>query len=244
MLPVVSAQTVTGQVSGTVVDQGGGVVAGATVQLSNDVTNQPREYKTDGSGNFLFPNLVPGTYNVRIAQSGFKQYTQSGIVVGAQDKIALHELRLEVGELASTIEVKAEATHVATDSSDHTTDVNLLQIENTPIRGRDFQAIIRDLAGVQDLGNHDSRGWGAQVPTINGGQQGQVLLTLDGIASQDSGAPGLNTYQAPSIEAIGEVKLLTSNYNAEYGSRSGGQLNITIKSGTCLLYTSPSPRDS
>lgn len=238
LLPVSSAQTVTGQISGTVVDPGDAVIVGADVNLINDVTKQARVYRTDPSGNFLFPELVPGTYNVRIMHPGFKAYAQNGIVLSAQEKLALHELRLEVGEVTSTVEVQAETTHVATDSSDHTTGVNLIQIQNTPIRGRDFQGIIKDLAGVQDLGTHDSRGWGTQVPAVNGGQQGQVLLTLDGIASQDSGAPGLNTYQAPSVDAIAEVKLLTSNYNAEYGSRNGGQLNLTIKSGTAQFHGS------
>src|SRR5258708_1870648 len=238
LLPAANAQTITGQSSGTVVDQGGAVVVGAPVSVVNEVSRQSREFLTDSSGNFLFPDLVPGAYAIRIAQTGFRTYAQNGIVLGAQEKLALHELRLEVGEVTSVVEVSAQAAHVATDSSDHTIDVNLQQIQDTPIRGRDFQAIIKDLAGVQDLGNHDSRGWGTQTPTINGGQQGQVLLTLDGIASQDSGAPGLNTYQAPSIEAIGEVKLLTSNYNAEYGSRGGGQLNVSIKNGTSQFHGS------
>ena len=238
LVPASHTQTVTGQISGTVVDPGGAVVVGAGVSLTNDVTKQTREYRSDANGNFLFPDLVPGTYNVRVMQSGFKAYAQSGIVLSAQEKLALHELRLEVGEVTATVEVQADATHVATDSSDHTTGVNLIQIQNTPIRGRDFQAIIKDLAGVQDLGTHDARGWGTQTPTVNGGQQGQVLLTLDGIASQDSGAPGINTYQAPSVDAIAEVKLLTSNYNAEYGSRNGGQLNLTVKSGTAQFHGS------
>ena len=143
-----------------------------------------------------------------------------------------------MGNVSTSIEVQAEAVHVQTDSSDHAIDVNLKQIQDTPIRGRDFQAIIKDLAGVQDLGTHYSRGWGTQTPTVNGGQQGQVLLTLDGIASQNSGAPGLNTYQAPSVDAIGEVKLPVGNYAAEYGSRNGGQLNVSIKNGTAQFHGS------
>src|SRR5438874_3765167 len=163
LLPAANAQAVTGQISGTVVDQGGAVIAGAPVSVINGVSKQTREFQTDSNGNFLFPDLVPGTYDIRITQAGFKAYSPNGIVLGAQEKLALHELRLEVGEVTSTVEVSAAAAHVATDSSDHTTDVNLLQIQNTPIRGRDFQGIIKDLAGVQDIANHDARGWGAQT---------------------------------------------------------------------------------
>src|SRR4051812_39174967 len=96
LVPAATAQTVTGQISGTVVDPGGAVVAGAPVNVINEVSRQTREFQTDTNGNFLFPDLVPGTYVVRIAQTGFKTYAQNGTVLGAQEKLALHELRLEV----------------------------------------------------------------------------------------------------------------------------------------------------
>lgn len=227
-----NSQTVTGSVTGTVTDPAGAVVAGAPVQLINNTSQQTRTGKTNGNGTFKFVSVLPGTYTIRITQPGFKTYEQNNIIVGAQENLDLHAIALSLGSVSTSVVVQAEAAHVQTDTSNHSIDVNLKQIQNTPIRGRDFQGIIKDLAGVQDLGTHDSRGWGTQTPTINGGQQGQVLLTLDGIASQDSGAPGLNTYQAPSVDAINEVTLLVGNYDAEYGSRNGGQLNVTIKNGT------------
>ncbi len=236
--PQARGQSVTGSLSGTLLDSAGAVVTGAPVQLVNDVSRQMREDITSGSGAFQFTAILPGTYTLKISKTGFKSYEQKNIIVGAQEKVDLHSISLELGSVSTAIEVQAQSVHVQTDSSDHAIDVNLKQIQDTPIRGRDFQAIIKDLAGVQDLGTHDNRGWGTQTPTVNGGQQGQVLLTLDGIASQDSGAPGLNTYQAPSVDAIGEVKLLVGNYAAEYGSRNGGQLNVSIKNGTAQYHGS------
>jgi hypothetical protein len=238
LAPLSPAQSVTGSVSGTLLDSAGAVIAGAPVQLVNEISQQARENTTNGAGAFQFTSILPGSYTLKIAKPGFKSYEQKGIIIGAQEKVDLHTITLELGSVSTAIEVQAQTVHVQTDTSDHTIDVNLKQIQDTPIRGRDFQAIIKDLAGVQDLGTHDNRGWGTQTPTVNGGQQGQVLLTLDGIASQDSGAPGLNTYQAPSIDAIGEVKLLVGNYDAEYGSRNGGQLNISIKNGTAQYHGS------
>ena len=73
---------------------------------------------------------------------------------------------------------------------------------------------------------------------INGGQSGQVLVTLDGVASQDSGTFGLGGYLTPSMEAIGEVKVLVSNYTAEYGARAGGQVSFAIKNGTSQFHGS------
>jgi hypothetical protein len=232
------AQTVTGSVTGTVVDSANAIVVGAVVRLTNNVTKQQREFVTAGNGTFTFLDLVPGEYNLRISQPGFKTFVQNGITVGTLEKVDLHNLRLDVGDVSTSVEVEAQAARVVTDSSDRAMDVDLKQIEQTPIRGRNFQGIIHDLPGVIDMNTYDTRGWGAGNATINGGQMGQVLVTLDGMAAQDSGAPGLNTYQAPSVDAIGEVKLLTGNYAAEYGARNGGQVNISIKGGTAGFHGS------
>ena len=99
---------------------------------------------------------------------------------------------------------------------------------DTPTRGRNPVSLIMTLPGVQSLAHsYDYRGWnGGGIPGVNGGQQGQIILNMDGAASQDSG--NLNTgYINPSIDAIGEVKLLISNYTAEYGGRTAGQLTLT-----------------
>ena len=118
----------------------------------------------------------------------------------------------------STVEVQANSVHVATDSSDRSVDINLTQIGDTPTRGRNPISLIMTLPGTQSLAqSYDYRGWnGGGIPGVNGGQQGQIILNMDGAASQDSG--NLNTgYINPSIDAIGEVRLLISNYTAEYG---------------------------
>ena len=87
------------------------------------------------------------------------------------------------------------------------------------------------LPGVQTLSSNDFRGWsGGGIPGVNGGQTGQIIFNMDGASSQDSGNlnPG---YIAPSVDAIGEVKLLVSNYTAEYGGRTGWQLTFSTKAG-------------
>ncbi|MES1261242.1 MAG: carboxypeptidase regulatory-like domain-containing protein, partial [Acidobacteriota bacterium] len=236
LLPAANAQTVTGSVSGTVVDAGGAVVVGASVELINDISKQTREYKTSGAGGFEFISMIPGGYSLRIKQPGFKTYEQKNVTISSQERVDLHTIKLTVGDVTTSIEVQSEAAHVATDSSDRSQNVNLQQIADTPIRGRDFKAIVKTLPGVQDLDPHDSHGWGTAVPTINGGQQGQVVVTLDGIVSQDSGNYSMNSTLSPSPDAIGEVKLLVSNYTAEYGARNGGQVNVTIKNGSAQFH--------
>ena len=234
----VSAQGITGQISGTVADSSGAAITGAVVRLTAESSQQERDYTTQANGNFIFSSLVPGVYNLSVAVAGFKTYQQRGIAVSSQERVDLHDLLLTIGDVSSTVEIQADAVHVQTDSSDRSINIGLRQIEDTPTRGRNPLALIMTLPGVQTLASNDFRGWsGGGIPPVNGGQTGQVILNLDGVASQDSGNlnPG---YLSPSIDAIGEVKLLVSNYTAEYGGRTGGQLTFTIKSGTPQFHGS------
>ena len=238
LLPAAYAQTVTGSLTGTVVDSTNAVVAGAAVQLTNEISKQQREFVTAGNGTFTFPDLVPGDYDLKVTHPGFKTYVQNKITIGTLEKVDVHSIRLDVGDVSTSVEVQAQAGRVSTDTSDHAVDVNLTQIQQTPIRGRNWEGIIKDLPGVIDMGTYDQRGWNGNSAVVNGGQIGQVLVTFDGMAAQDSGAPSLSTYQTPSVDAIAEVKLLTGNYSAEYGARNGGQLNVTTKNGTSQFHGS------
>ena len=236
MLPAAYGQAVSGQISGRVVDPGGATVAGAKVQLINEVSQAARDFTADNTGTFMYTNVMPGSYTLRVSQQGFKTYDQKGITLGAQERIALGNLKLDLGEMTTTVEVSAQAVRVATDSSDRSVSIALTQIQDTPLRGRNPLSLILTLPGVQSLSSNDGRGWGGGgVPGINGGQTGQTILNLDGVASQDSGNlnPG---YLSPSVDAIGEVRLLVSNFTAEYGGRTGGQFNITIKSGNSAFH--------
>ncbi len=237
-LPAAYSQGVTGQMSGTVTDASGAILAGATVKLTADLSQQDRLFTTSTNGSFIFTNLFPGNYTITVTAPGFKTYQQRSIALGAQERVDLHEIQLQLGEITTTVEVQAEAARVATDSSDRSIAIGLRQIEDTPTRGRNPLSLIMTLPGVQTLAGNDFRGWsGGGIPAVNGGQTGQVVLNLDGVASQDSGNlnPG---YLSPSIDAISEVKLLVSNYAAEYGGRTGGQLTFTIKSGTPRFHGS------
>ena len=204
-MPLARTQSVTGQISGTVVDATGGAILGVEVQLAHDVSKQVRKFTTDSTGSFSFVNLVPGDYSVHFAVAGFKTYDQKGVKVYAQERVDLHEIKLSVGEVSSTVEVQATSVNVATNSSDRAISIGTTQIMDTPTRGRNAVNLIMTLPGVQTLASNDFRGWSA----VNSGQIGQVILNLDGVAAQYSGNlnPG---YLAPSVDAIGEVKLLVS----------------------------------
>ena len=235
-VPIANCQSVTGQVSGRVTDSTGAILVGAPVKLTHDLSKQVREFATDASGAFVFVGVIPGTYTLTISQPGFKMYEQKGIKVSTQERLDLSEIRLEVGEISTSVEVTARTVNVATDSSDRTMNISLSQIADIPTRGRNPLNLIISLPGVQTLAGNDFRGWsGGGIPAVNGGQTGQVILNLDGVAAQDSGNlnPG---YLSPSIDAIGEARLLVSNYTAEYGGRAGGQLDFTLNKGNHQVH--------
>jgi len=232
LLPTVYSQSVTGQVSGTVQDASGGALVGAEVRLTHDLSRQVRTFTSDSIGGFIFANLVPGDYSLRVAMSGFKAHEEKGINVTAQARVALRTIQLAVGEVTSTVEVEATALLVSTNRSDRTVAMGRQEIEDRPTRGRNPLALIIGLPGVQAVGGFDGRGWGGGgIPAVNGGRSGQVIVSLDGVASQDSGNlnPG---YISPSIDSIAEVQLQVSNFTSEYGGRTGGQLTFITRNGT------------
>lgn len=233
-----SAQTVTGQISGTVTDPSGAVIAGAKVTLTGGTTAAQRETTTEGSGVFIFPELVPGTYQVAISASGFQAYTQKDIVVGASERVSLHEIQMSVGNLSTEVTVTANEAHVQTDSSDHSGLLTQTQYQNVPTRGRNYLDYLRLLPGVTAGGTGtDAPGWSQGAVTFNGGN-GQVVMQLDGITSMDTGQNQATGYISPSVDAIQEVRVQTGNVNAEYGSRAGGTVNVIIRSGTPQFHGS------
>src|ERR1041384_4923380 len=111
ILPAANAQSVTGQMSGTVTDSTGAVVAGASVKLTHDLSQQAHTFTTDSSGAFTFIGLVPGAYSLSISQPGFKTYDQKSIIVAAQERVDLHEIKLSVGDVSTSIAVEASVVH-------------------------------------------------------------------------------------------------------------------------------------
>src|SRR5215472_4055810 len=232
-------QTVTGSVAGTVADPQGAIVAGSKVELRNELTNQTQQFVTDANGNFLFPDVVAGNYELRIEQPGFKVFIQRHVSVASQEHVDVHTLKLEVGTVDASIEVRADAAHVATTTSDHSIAINTTQIEDTPTIGRNYLSALRSLPGTAVTTTSDSRGANANAaPAINGGQQGLVMATVDGIGNWLSGTSATGGYAAPSVDAIAEMQVKVGNYSAEYGSRNGGIVNVTIKSGTGSFHGS------
>ncbi len=230
-------QSQTGQISGVVSDPSGAVVAGAKVQLIHDLTKNTREFTTEPTGSFIFTNLIPGDYSLRVEQTGFKAYEQSKINVSSSERVDLHQITLTLGGSTDSIQVVADAARVQTASSERAGLITPTQVQNVPNRGRDYLGLLRVLPGVLDTNNRDAPG-NSGAPQVNGGQAGQFLVTLDGVPNQDVGFAAGAGFITPNVDAIGEVRVNLAGSQAEFGSRSGGQMNVSIKNGTNQFHGS------
>jgi hypothetical protein len=226
------AQGLTGQISGTLTDSNGAALPNVRVEVANQETAQVRVVTTDSAGNFVVPQLLPGAYAITVTATGFKKYEQKGIALTANERVDVHTLVLEVGDVSQTVTVTADQALVKTESAERAGLIDEQQIQNIALKGRDYMGLVRLLPGVVDTANREAPGWNNLVGVnINGSRSGTLNLTLDGVSSLDTGSQ-LGPYLAPGLDAIGEVKVLLTNYQAEYGRSSGGTINVVIKNGT------------
>ncbi|HPT27521.1 MAG TPA: TonB-dependent receptor, partial [Bryobacteraceae bacterium] len=235
-----SAQNITGTLTGIVIDPAGAAVPSAQVTLTNQQTRAVQTTTSNDSGIFLFPSILPGPYTLDISMAGFRSYQVKDITITMNERRSLGEIALQVGQVQERVEVTAEATPVQTASSERAGLVTTTQLLNTAIRGRDFVSLIATLPGVYDenmQARDVSKGPGAGGLHINGGRSTSINFALDGIQNTDTGSNG-GSHVQPNMDAVAEVVVLTSNYQAEHGRNSGGTINVTTKSGTQQFHGS------
>jgi hypothetical protein len=225
-----NAQTLTGQIGGTVVDGQKGFLPGATVSVRNASTQLVRDALTDENGTFTITNLVAGTYDLTITLNGFKTYQQKGLVLTATERLSLPPIALEIGRFQEMVTVEASTVRVQTQSGERSAVITADQIEVIGLRGRDFMGTLKLLPGVIDTSARDAPGWGSVGGmTING--MANFNFSYDGVTNKDTGSNSSN-YAAPALDSIAEVKVQTSNFQAEYGRTSGATILVVTKSGT------------
>jgi hypothetical protein len=225
-------QGLTGQLSGTVSDSSGSVLPGAAVSIKNTGTQATREVVTDTDGNFIATELLAGTYDITVSLQGFKTVTQTSVVLSANERVALRTITLDVGEMAETISIVAEAARIQTQSAERSGLITQEQIKEIALKGRDYMGMLRLMPGVVDTANREAPGWNNLGGlSINGGRVNTINLTYDGVTNLDTGS-NTGPFLAPGLDSIAEVKVLTSNYQAEYGRSSGGTINVITKSGS------------
>jgi len=224
----------TASLTGTVLDSTGAVVAGAQVAVSNAEHAITRTTVTNSAGDYGVPALpAPNSYDVTVTAEGFKKFLAKGVALDVAQKARVN-VTLQVG--ASGIVMTVEGTTVAqveTQSSDLGNVVSGKEISQLELNGRDFTSLVGLSPGVTNQSGSDEGGQGASTVafSVNGGRTEYNNFELDGGDMMDNGSnTTLNVY--PSIDAIAEFKVLTSNYGAQYGKNGSGTIEVEIKPGT------------
>jgi hypothetical protein len=224
----------TGRIVGTVTDPGGSPVAGATVTLTNDNTNEARTDTSDASGDFTFPTVATGNYSIRVEGQGFQAYVQHGIVLEVDQNVTIRAA-LTVGSVSQTVEVTS--TPQGVDLVDATVShvVDQQRVVDLPLNGRDPLQLQYIMPGVSYDNNNVSHGQGQhEGVVVNGNRPGSNYFLLDGVDMTDNFLATAPVFPAP--DALSEFDIQTSNFTAQYGRNSGGLVNTVTRSGSNAFH--------
>jgi hypothetical protein len=235
------AQTPTGEITGTVTDPSGAVVADATVTLTNPATNAVRTTKTNSTGIYDLPALPPGTYTLKVEMQGFNAELRSGIELQVA-QVARFDTTLKVGNVSNTIEVAGGAPVLETESTSVGTVIENQRIVELPLNGRNYLSLTALTPGVTNnsqpnqVASSRQGGLRGSFTVSAGGQRAYFNhYALDGAENTD---PNFNAFLfLPSLDALQEFKVETGIFPAEYGHNMT-QVNVTTKSGTNALHGS------
>jgi hypothetical protein len=229
-----AAQVINGSISGDVKDPSGAYVAKATVTIKAPAIGVNTQVNTNENGTFVVPNLPPGTYEITASADGFKALTKTGIILTTGDRLNAGDFVLEVGTTSEVVQVSAEAAQLQlqSDSGERSDLITGKQLNDLAMNGRMIFDYVKVLPGIISTFNgQQSNKGGLDSFSINGARGTQHQLAIDGITNVDNGC---NCASQITInpDAIAEIRVLTSNYQAEYGKAAGGQLAITTKGGS------------
>src|SRR5262245_1464628 len=230
----VYAQQGTGELRGYVFDAQSAVLPGATVVAKNEGSGQFREIVSGPDGSFFMSALIPGSYEITAEINGFKKYQRKGVRVEV-GKTQTIEVKLEVGGVEENVTVLAESPLVDTTSKQIGGSLQTQELQDVPSLNRNFTSYLSLLPGITATISTDS--FGADSIRVNGQATQNANYMLDGAANNDNFNNGNGGAQARTpVEAVQEFQLLTSSFDAEFGSTSGGVVNAVTKQGTNTLH--------
>ena len=247
--PVATLASVGGRISGTVKDQFTSVIPHASVFIREVNTGLAFRATADGSGHFTFPVLPVGRYEMEVEASGFRKYHRSDITLDTNAALNLDAV-LEVGSVAQTVNVSDNALHVETVSTQLGEVITSRQMTAVPLDGRSYTDLLSLQAGVapatsitsntvQDIGATVLNPSGDLNPgtiSVNGQREFANFFSVNGSDAEEDVNAG--TAIIPNLDAINEFRIITSNFDAEYGEFSGGQISVITKSGSNRFHGS------
>ena len=242
----VASASITGSISGVVTDASGAVISDASVVAIDTLTGVKTSVKTDAKGFYNLPTLAVGTYDLEISHPGFKSYRKTGLVVDANSALRA-DASLAVGAISEHVEVRTDAVHVETQSTQMGEVIESKSIEAVPLNGRAFTDLLALQPGVSPYGAADtgtpgisdrspSGGLNSGNQSVNGQRETSNGFMVNGSNVEEGKNNGAGII--PNLDSISEFRIITNNFDAEYGNYSGGQINVVTKSGTNQFHGS------
>jgi len=241
---IFSQNFITGTLQGIVIDPSNAAVANVPVEAKNLGTGVLRTTITSPEGIFVFNSMEAGTYDVTIKATGFRAYTEKNVVLNINENRDLGRLALTLGSISEVVSVTAAATPIQTASSENSKLVDSDQMVDLTLKGRDMFSVLATVPGV-NFGDTYFTG-GDSTDTTNGplniningvsnSYDGKQAFEVDGIIDMDTGANSVIMYE-PTMDSIAEIRVMTTNYQAEYGRNSGGTISVVTKGGSSEFH--------
>jgi hypothetical protein len=226
LVPGLVAQAQYGSIGGRAADSSGAVIPGVTIAVTNAETGQSVRVVTGPDGSFLVPQVLPGTYNIHVAHTGFKPLQVTGIKVNINQNVA-QDLTLEVGAVTESVTVQSTAAMVDTVSGSVGHVVENKEILELPLNGRNvFDLVALTPASFRLAGEI----------SIGGGRTSSAMAMLDGTMNSRGGIGAQGIEMDPPVDIMQEFRVETNSYSAQYGRSNAGIVNATTKSGTNAFH--------
>ncbi len=238
---VVAWAAITGSISGVITDSSGAVTPGVTVVVTSQQTGVKHSTMTDAKGFFSVPALDVGNYDVSAGQTGFRDFLEQGVRIDANSAVRV-DISLQVGAVNNLVTVQSNPVQVETENTQLGEVIGEKQIASLPLNGRSFIDLLALQPGVSPYqGSGLTKGAGLSetgvsgdltdgTQSVNGGRTGANGFLVNGGDAQEGVHNGAALI--PNLDSIAEFRIITNNFNAEYGNYSGGQINVVTKSGT------------
>ena len=228
------AQVTSGTILGSVQDSTGAVIPGAKVTATASNIGSSRTVRSGANGTFSLPNLPVGTYQLTVTAAGFETLKKDGVVLNSADRLNAGTLVLAVGAESTTVTVSTDTgqLQIQANSGERSDLITGKQMNDIALNGRNVLDILRIIPGISGVGSFGASGTGGlDTYSVNGTRTNQHDFVMDGSSNVDSGNNG-GTQVTENTDAIAEVKVLTSNFQAEFGKAGGGSIVVTSRGGT------------
>jgi len=227
------AQNVSSSVRAAVMDSTAATVPDADCSLTNQSTTAVQTVKSDSQGVCVFSIVPAGTYSFAVKAKGFKALSVKDVAVEAGQTRTLGNLTLEVGALTESIQVTGEISQINLATAEKAGTITMTQLQNVAVKGRDMFAYMTTIPGIVDnlsQGRETTSPDSLRGTFINGSRENSKNYAVDGITNLDTGSN--NTLQfEPNMDSIAEVRVLTSNFQAEFGRNGGGVITVITRGG-------------